>query len=61
MMAAQSGKPFKKVVSQLKQNDGISAVQHDLLIGKTLQFLRENANVVEVEPEEAEPAAVAED
>ena len=58
MMAAQSGKPMKKVVNQLKQSDGIAGIQHDMVIGKTLEFLKEHAKVVEIEPEEAEePAA----
>jgi len=61
MMAAQSGKPMKKVVNQLKQSDGFNAIRHDLLIGKTLEFLREHATITDIEPEEAaaESAAAA--
>ena len=59
---SESGKPVKKVVNQLKKSDGFGAIRHDLLIGKTLEFLRENATLIEIEPEEvaAEAAAAAE-
>ena len=55
-IAAQSGKPFNKVVNHLKKNNGFAGIRHDLMITKVLAFLRENATVTEVEPAGEEPS-----
>ena len=53
-MAQQHGKPPKKLLKELKQNDGISQIRENILISKTLDFLKSNASVEEVDPSELE-------
>ncbi len=47
-IAAQSRRPVKKVVRELRDNDSFDELQHRIVIRKTLQFLRDNATVTEV-------------
>jgi trigger factor len=48
MMAAQSQRPVKKVVRELKDNDSLGDLQHRIVIRKTLDLLRDNAKVTEI-------------
>lgn len=49
MMAAQrEGKPPKKYARELRDGPGIEAVRNDILISKTIAFLRENATITEM-------------
>ncbi|MCB1092259.1 MAG: trigger factor, partial [Verrucomicrobiae bacterium] len=49
MMAAQSGKPMKKVLQQMRKNNGFARVRHDLTMAKVLNFLRSKAAITEVD------------
>ncbi|NOY00167.1 MAG: trigger factor [Verrucomicrobia bacterium] len=51
MMAAQSGRPVKKIVRELRDSNGFDDIRHRVTIGRTLDFLRSNASVTEVEAE----------
>ena len=51
MMAAQSGRPVKKIVRELRDSNGFDDIRHRITIGRTLDFLRSNASVTEVEAE----------
>ena len=55
-MAEKERKPVKKYARELRDGPGFDAIRGDILISKTIAFLRENANITEVEPkpEEAE-------
>lgn len=53
-MAQQQNKPPKKLLKELKQNDGISQIRENILISKTLDFLKSNASLEEVDPSELE-------
>lgn len=59
MMAAQSGRPVKKVLQELKKNNGVPSARHDIMIGKVLEFLRSKVEITEVDPEEAAAKAAA--
>lgn len=50
MMAAQSGKPFKKVVRQIRENNGFARIRHDVTMAKVLEFLRSRVKITEVDP-----------
>ena len=54
MYAAQNGRPVKKVIKELQQQNGLGDLQHQILIGKTLDFLKSNASVTEVDPPKEE-------
>jgi trigger factor len=58
MIAANSGKPIKKVMKQIQENNGINRIRHDAAIAKVLDFLRGKAVVTEVDAP-AEPVAAA--
>ena len=47
MAAQRAGKPPKKYARELRDGPGIEAVRNDLLISKTIAFLRENATITE--------------
>ncbi len=51
MMAAQSGRPVKKLVRELRDSNGFDDIRHRVTIGRTLDFLRSNASVTEAEAE----------
>ena len=54
---AQSRKqPLKKVVKDLQRTRRIQPIRNSLLIGRTIDFLVEHANVTEVSAEELEAA-----
>ena len=52
MMAMQQRRPVKKVARELRDNNAFGEVRQDILISKTIEFLRENAVVTEVDPPE---------
>jgi len=55
-MAKQAKEPVKKYINQLKKNNQIGNVRQNMLLGKAVDFLVDNANVTEVEPTEDENA-----
>ncbi len=55
MLAARNQVPIKKFIPQLKKNNAIERIRENIRVGKTLDFLRSNASVEEVEP--PDPAA----
>ncbi|MDF1863075.1 MAG: trigger factor [Verrucomicrobiales bacterium] len=52
MMAMQQKRPVKKVARELRDNNAFGEVRQDIVISKTIEFLRENAVVTEVDPPE---------
>jgi len=50
LLASNSKRPVKKVVKELRDNNGFGDIQHRIVIRKTLEFLKENASVTEVDP-----------
>ncbi len=52
MMAMQQQRPPKKVARELRDNNAFGEIRQDILISKTISFLRENAVVTEVDPPE---------
>jgi len=58
MMAMQQRRPVKKVAREMRDNNSFGEIRQDLLISKTIEFLRENATITEVDPpaEDAEKA-----
>ena len=49
-LAQQHGRPVKKVFRELRESDGIERARHDIRISKTVAFLREHAEVKEIDP-----------
>ncbi len=49
MMAAQSGRPVKKIIRELRDSNGFDEIRNRITIGRTLEFLKANASVTEVE------------
>ena len=60
MIAAQSQRPVKKVVKELRDNDSMGDLEHRITIRKTIEFLKENAEVSEVAAPEDDPKATDE-
>jgi len=52
MMAMQQQRPPKKVARELRDNNAFGELRQDIVISKTIEFLRENAVVTEVDPPE---------
>lgn len=52
MMAMQQRRPVKKLAREMQQQNAFPEIRHDILISKTIEFLRENAVVTEVDPPE---------
>jgi len=52
MMAMQQQRPPKKVARELRDRNAYGEVRQDILISKTIQFLRDSAVVTEVDPPE---------
>ena len=52
--AAQQGTPVKKLMKQIEKNNGFGRIRNNIRFRKTVDFLRDNAVVTEVE---APPAA----
>jgi len=48
-MAQSEKTPMEKYIKQLQKNDQISTIQNRIVTSKTLDFLRENASVTEVD------------
>jgi trigger factor len=57
MMAYQSGRPPKKVVQEIQKNNGVPEIQNRIMIRKTLELLRANATITEVDPPVADESA----
>ncbi len=51
-MAAQQQRPVKKFARELRDSNKFGEVRQDILISKTIEFLRENATITEVDPPE---------
>ena len=47
-MAQQENKPVKKYIKELQKANAIQNVRNSVLIGKTIDFVVEKANVTEV-------------
>lgn len=52
MIAYQQQRPIKKVARELRDRNAYGEVRQDILISKTIEFLRSNATVTEVDPPE---------
>ncbi len=52
MMAMQQRRPVKKLARELRDNNAFGEIRQDIVISKTIEFLRENAVVTEVDPPE---------
>lgn len=50
MIAMQQQRPPKKVAREIRDNNALGEIRQDILISKTISFLRENAVVTEVDP-----------
>ncbi|MEX2579575.1 MAG: trigger factor [Verrucomicrobiales bacterium] len=50
MIAMQQQRPIKKVARELRDNNAFGEIRQDILISKTIEFLRANATIKEVEP-----------
>ena len=51
MIASRSGEPVKKFMADAQKRGLVDRVRDDLLIQNALQFLKDNAEVEETEPE----------
>ena len=49
MMAQQQRRPVKKLARELRENNGFENIHQDIVISKTIEFLRSNAKVTEVD------------
>tara|TARA_R110000850_G_scaffold49428_1_gene121891 strand:- start:3075 stop:4412 length:1338 start_codon:yes stop_codon:yes gene_type:complete len=55
MMATQQRRPIKKLARELRDNNGFAGIRQDIVISKTIEFLRSNATISEVDaPTEGE-------
>lgn len=59
MMAAQSRRPVKKVMRELRDQKAIGNLRHDIMIGKVIEFLRDKVELTEVDPETFNAQAAA--
>lgn len=59
--AKQAGKPLKAFIKQLQRERRLDSIRNQLLIGKTIDFLLEHANVIEVDPSEYESESANDD
>ena len=59
MMAYQSGRQPKKVVKEIQDNNGFQELQSRISIRKTLDLLRANATITEVDEPASEEAAAS--
>jgi trigger factor len=50
MIAYQQRRPIKKVARELRDRNAFGEIRQDILISKTIEFLRANATVTEVDP-----------
>lgn len=51
-MAMQAQRPVKKFARELRDNNKFGEIRQDILISKTIEFLRSNATITEVDPPE---------
>ncbi len=58
-MASQRKEPIKKVIKALQKGNQIQSIRNSMLIGQTIDFLLDNANVTEVSDEEMKAAPIA--
>ena len=58
-MAAANGMPFEKVAKQLEKDGDVQRIHHQLLMSKTLDFLKSNASVETLSLEELQAAEAA--
>ena len=59
--AQSAGKPIKKFARELRDGVGLDTVRSNMLIGKTIAFLKDNATITEVDPPEPEAEQAASD
>ena len=52
MIAYQQQRPVKKVAREIRDRNAFGEIRQDILISKTIEFLRTHATVTEVEPPE---------
>jgi len=52
MIAYQQSRPIKKVARELRDRNAFGEIRQDILISKTIEFLRANATVTEIDPPE---------
>ena len=50
MIAMQQQRPVKKVAREMRDNNAFGEIRQDILISKTIGFLRENAEITEIDP-----------
>lgn len=50
MIAYRQGRPLKKVAREFRDRNAFPELRHDIRVNKTIQLLRENAVINEVEP-----------
>ncbi len=53
-MAERSGRPPKKLIKEIQKSEGFGRIANQIRIAKTLEFLRANAAITEVEPSPAD-------
>ena len=58
-MAERNGMPFKKVAEELEKDGGVQRVHHQMVMSKTLDFLKSNASVETLTLEELKAAEAA--
>ena len=58
-MAENYGMPFEKVAKQLEKDGDVQRIHHQLLMSKTLDFLKSNASVETLSLEELQAAEAA--
>ena len=60
-MAKREGKPLKAFIKQLQRERRIDSLRNQMLIGKTVDFLLESANFVDIEPTENDSESKSDD
>ena len=50
LIAMQQRRPVKKVAREIRDNNGFPGIRQDILVSKTIDFLRQNATITEVDP-----------
>ena len=58
-MAENYGIPFEKLAKELEKDGGVQRIHHQLLMSKTLDFLKANASVETLSLEELQAAEAA--
>ena len=60
-LAKREGKPLKAFLKQLQRERRVESIRNQMLIGKTVDFLLESANFVEIEPTENDDESNSDD